>query len=128
MLSTITQGGCVNSGVFSILTYAAVLLEEKFSGTFSGCGFLPHQLQFISFLSAFQFLLTMSSVAVASYPGRCGGGKTAWYRLFAHARNSPYSVIAACIRGRYAGIRRHGDLQAVPTECATAVVYLRSKG
>ena len=30
---------------------------------------------------------------VASYPGRfVGGGKTAWYRLFAHARNTPRIV------------------------------------
>ena len=32
---------------------------------------------------------------IASYPGRfvgLGGGKTAWYRLFAHARNTPRFV------------------------------------
>ena len=30
---------------------------------------------------------------LASFPGRfVGGGKTAWYRLFAHARNTPRFV------------------------------------
>ena len=34
------------------------------------------------------------SLPVASYPGRfVGGGKTAWYRLFANARNTPRFVV-----------------------------------
>ena len=32
-----------------------------------------------------------SSSSLASFPGRfVGGGKMAWYRLFAHARNIPF--------------------------------------
>ena len=32
-------------------------------------------------------------IHLASFPGRfVGGGKTAWYRLFAHARNTPRFV------------------------------------
>ena len=37
--------------------------------------------------------LAESLARLASFPGRfVGGGKTAWYRLFAHARNTPRFV------------------------------------
>ena len=39
-----------------------------------------------------------SRSALASFPGRAGEGKTAWYRLFAHAMHGLQVLHSVCIR------------------------------